>query len=479
MWKRRSVVVGVVVGLVLLVVGIAWASIDPYSGDIPHGVDIGEALPIVCEEPTYGSDPNDALECDELVDEDGNVDMQWGASTNTGLFWQWKGDPDSGFWLQLAVDRGTSAYYGPTSGNALLCAPVGTGWQTRYIAERSVAGGFTAFEAYGGARLYEASGQLSTYIFIIPDYTYSDPDTDCAAADPGAPAVGPSIAPTILVEPFPPIEEQQEFDVTLIAEDHDGEDVTCTMQTQTTAEGTVASGEFLAFDGLQLDSGIYGVQCCADDGAFDDTEPEIECIQRNVTIGAGLDEIIDSGCGAWYNIGCHFGAAIKWAFVPDGDVLYEMWDELVTETEVSWPLGPLVSAVAVVGDALVDFGRGADDAMYYSPSNLKCNNDSDSEACEMGLCISCSYSEYDEGGGSLWTVIPLAGGSEGDGMDFPETRILGAPEEDTALATWAIIISNMFRVLLVVAAARAVIGLASSIMGRHPPGEQMSFKFYD
>lgn len=447
----------------LLVVGVAWAA--TWEGDVPEDTSGsgGEAVLFYCDGPEYGVDPDDATTC--TTDVPADFSMKWGISTAL-LKFRWRGDPGSGWWRELTIDRGSSNYYGPTTGDALFCVSgIGTGWATKYVPEASISGGYSNFSHPTATKTY--SGDVNGYIFMIAPYTYSDPGADCAAADPGAPATGPATNPWISVDPSGTLEEGQAFDVILNAPDHDGEDVTCTLQTQAASDGTVASGTFEAFSAVTLDSGIYGAECSADDGVFDDTDPEIGSVRLNITVGAGLSEIIDGGCGAWYNIGCHLGAALVWAFVPDGDVLYEMWDDITEATEETWPLGPLVSSVALVGDILVDFGRGAEEPGYYLTSGLHCSNGSTSEACTLGICLGCDFSE----GGAPWTdTIPLGP------IDFPETRVLGMPEEGTSLESWAGNFRSMFSVLMIFGAARIVIALAVSIMGRGGnPGDQLQF----
>jgi hypothetical protein len=322
--KRFGVISGLVLLLVLAVVPVAMAT-DPYEGDIPWTPDDGDPIGFSCEAPIYGTDPDDATECIDSVDED-QFDMDWGYSSIAYLGLRWRGNPSSGWWRELSINKGVTGQYGPSSGNALLCADIGgTAWATKYIGQSSSSGGWSAFDHPTGARTY--TGELTGYIFMILNYTYSDPQADCAAADPGAPVTGPLSAPFLSTSPDGTLEELEEFDVVLTHPNHNGEGVTCTMQTQAEYTGTLSGDETVVFNDVDtLESGIYGVECSADDGLFDDTEPEVGSVRLNVTVGAGLEEIVDSGCGAWYNIACHVGKVLEWAFVPDDDVVEEILD---------------------------------------------------------------------------------------------------------------------------------------------------------
>ena len=286
----------------------------------------------------------------------------------------------------------------------------------------------------------------------------------------------PSGAPTIEVDGL--LLPDMALDLWLDAPDHNGEDVTCTVQGDPSSPyaGTVASDVFdIWVQDSFPDNGIFAVECVADDGVFDDTDPEIGSVRRLLTVGSGLENVLGEDCGAWYNIACHFGTALTWAFVPDADVLYEMWDDLTEATETGWPVGPLTSSVSLLGDIMRDFGYGVKDPGHYRVSAQKCANDWESEDCEHGILLGGNVSS---GGDPLWGPIPFAGGSEGGGLDFPETRVLGAPEVGTAFATWANLIRNILRIVLVAGVARLVIALAGWIMGRNPPG-QMSMNFKD
>lgn len=203
------------------------------------------------------------------------------------------------------------------------------------------------------------------YIFPVDDPATNYPTewaiglaAVCAAADPGSPPVGPSDPPTIVASGV--LEPGEPIDIDLIAADHDGEDVTCVIQASTANPytGTVASGEFPIVSAYEfLNNGIYNVACEADDGVFDDTDPEVGSVRILLRIGSGVDDVLggcefdpDIGgvitglsdfenclleyagaCGAWYNIACHFGAALRWAFVPDPAVIDALYEQASDE----------------------------------------------------------------------------------------------------------------------------------------------------
>lgn len=142
--------------------------------------------------------------------------------------------------------------------------------------------------------------------------------------------------------------------ITLVAADYDGEDVTCSVQADGSSpySGTVASGEFVVWDGVATsfaDNGVYAVECSADDGEFTGSDPAVESVRSLVTIGSGLENILSEDCGSWTNISCHVGLVLKWAFVPDQDVV----SGFVTDVSEAFPFSlaaDLIEGVTSLSD---------------------------------------------------------------------------------------------------------------------------------
>lgn len=282
----------------------------------------------------------------------------------------------------------------------------------------------------------------------------------CGALDSGS---EPPPEPTLIV--FLPVGRIEEQDIVtmLLSNVAPGTEVSCNAQGPTVGEQPVpgetdAQGTF-DWEIQWPESGTYGVQCTWE-GVGEDEGPRVL-----VTVGSGVGDLSEwevfpeSGCscGAWYNIFCHVGCALKWAFVPNGAVLYEMWDGLVEEGSTNVPLGPVVAGLDFVGEAVADLGRGMEDPRHYA-AGTGCPTTA--EVCEYGIMIGEEWSgsgEYGaETGLALWGVIPLAGGEEGGGLNLPSFRIMGEPEPGSALATWAIVIKGLLSGVLV---AGVVVGV--------------------
>jgi len=192
----RALVISAGVGvLVFAIARVALAVTAP--GIIPVN---GDAVYFTCDEPEFGVDTDDMLPCD---DAGGLVfDMDHGPSTNARLVYRWRGDPASGWWLELNTDRGASNNYGDGTGSPddyLLCATLTshtwTSWASNFV-PYAVAGGYDNWSHNAGARNLEDTGTIEGYAFFIGEYTYDDPQADCAAADPGAPQTGIDGPPT-------------------------------------------------------------------------------------------------------------------------------------------------------------------------------------------------------------------------------------------------------------------------------------------
>jgi hypothetical protein len=270
-----------------------------------------------------------------------------------------------------------------------------------------------------------------------------------------------------------------------------GWDISCVGQgsgvyapAESPAAGTVGEDGTFGFGFTWDYDGVYSITCTGDD---------FSQLTNQVTVGSGLDEIVPEGDCGWFlnplNIGCYMKKALVWAFIPDGDALYEMWDQAETATETAWPLGPLVSAVGVVGDVMVDFGRGAENPGYYGLESQQCHplgEAQPSEACEYGIMLGQAFSDDGTYSGGVGGATPLFGeidlasddvmGGLGEAISFPATRLFGESDDET-MGAWAGRIRGFFRILMLAAAVRLVIGIASWAMGRHPPGEQLQFKF--
>lgn len=302
-----------------------------------------------CDEPTSGS--GDFEVCTPELDlSDGTAEM--------GLVWYNNFGGTSGYRLSVRNLGVSSGSWGATA-PYLFCASTASGWHTFFK-------GSSSNPSAGSGSLLDApssqTGSTSGYIFAV-----DDPETNysgewptladvCSAADPGEPAGAPSDTPT--VEATGVLLPGEDVRLFLDAPDHDGEEVTCVIQGSASNpyEGTVGSGEFeLAAAYVFEVDGIYAVACEADDGVFDDTSPEVGEVRKLVTIGSGLDDVLGGcefdpegvggvlaglndyenclleqggACGAWYNIACHLGTALRWAFVPSGAVFTHFVDEV-------------------------------------------------------------------------------------------------------------------------------------------------------
>lgn len=161
---------------------------------------------------------------------------------------------------------------------------------------------------------------------------------------------GPAGEGTLSVVTTGVIEEGTEVDF-LLEGAYDGEDVTCTGQAAPTgspATGTIGDPddpEEFTFSMTWADSGVYAVECVWDGHGGDDDARAI------VTVGAGLADVIDDGCncGAWWNVACHTGCVLRWAFVPSDDTVSTFADTVSTAFPFS--LGAdLLDTVDSLGD---------------------------------------------------------------------------------------------------------------------------------
>lgn len=333
----RSVQASIAVGLALALIVRAVPAEAATAGDVPEYTDDPGAVSVLCDDPiTEGS----YTECDEAV-ESIVIDASNGTATMRLIWYRTSGVNRLAF-RNIGASSGTW-----NTGEILWCAYNDPGgWQFYYrSASGSVNANTTTAVASNSSSWEPTSGSAAAYVFTVanPDGTFPTEwaiglESVCAAADPGAPPTGPATTPVLSTsgDLLPDVE----VTILLAAPDHDGEDVTCYRQgiagSATGTVGTPTAGEF-TFTATWTDNGIYAVWCEADDGAFDDTDDglgnEVGEVRLLVTIGSGLDEVIDDSCGSWMNIGCHIGAALRWAFVPDDDVV----GTFMAEVETAFP----------------------------------------------------------------------------------------------------------------------------------------------
>jgi hypothetical protein len=232
--------------------------------------------------------------------------------------------------------------------------------------------------------------------------------------------------PTIEVEGV--FDVDRELRISLASAWHDGEDVTCTIQGSLVEsyEGTITSGEFL-LDAIYVFefNGVYGIECLADDGVFDGTDPEIGAVRRLITIGTGLGDVVDNGCGSWTNIACHIGQVLYWAFVPEDDVIagfvdtaseafpfavfaefFEISDALLTAFEAD-PVTPGIEFEVFFNDP------EGETVGFYLPTL--------SELQEAGTCALCETLVFDGETYGTWNIVNAGDGGIGELWGFRTT----------------------------------------------------------
>jgi hypothetical protein len=470
-----------VVGVTLPAVAVPPALTEGVSYAVACGtVGVADTTGLVCE--------NEDLSAPDLSDGSSTMEM-WLHGDGTRL--------------RVAAKRvgGGGAQWGNTQ-PWLVCVHIGATWapfsrlSTATPALNSYSNAtFTSIGTYGGESLYgpTSTGSIGDAYYFVVDDPVTNYATEwavgggdgsgsnliavCQSADPGSP--GPLFvdAPTIEVEGV--LEPLQDLNIFLLGPDHEGELVTCTIQGSLSNpyEGEIGTPDA---DMYVLDAtyqfavnGLFNIECIADDGLFDDTVDDIEAVRVVVKIGTGVDDILSSSCGAWYNIGCHIGQVLVWAFVPDSEVLFEAWDDLNETLGEGYPVGPFVSAVAFVADILTDLGRGITNPGYYGTESQSCDPPyGSSEACQLGLSIGHGWSE---GGVTVLPTIEIGKDSEGAAILLPEFRLLGEIDDD-AVEYWAGFTRSVIRILMYAALATFLIRLMTSYM---KVGEQLEFKFLD